>query len=219
MHLFWCFENFKVTLVKQLIWPGSVGIIKHLISSNNQFIVYSGLILAIGQAMLLAASLAILPHYFSKKLSLANGITNAVASIMVVVLPIISSVILKRANGLQETWWFLAALNVLAAMLCLTYRSLLPNNNHETFVRRLKKSFGIKVFRKRNYNFWLLATFCGMFGYLIPIVNIVSFIFFVIQNFNYFLQGCNNDQTNIDAESCSEFNYTHLYMYKSILFI
>jgi len=33
------------------------------------------------------------------------------------------------------------------------------------------------VFRKRNFNFWLLATFCGMFGYLIPIVNIVSVFF------------------------------------------
>lgn len=156
---------------------GSLITVASLIGSSfvkdiRMYFLTHGLILAIGQAMLLAASLAILPHYFSKKLSLANGITNAVASIIVIILPVISSIILKRPNGLQETWWFLAGLNVIAALLCLTYKSLLPNNNHENFVRRLKKSFGIKVFKKRNYNLWLLATFCGMFGYLIPIVNI-----------------------------------------------
>lgn len=130
--------------------------------------------------MLLASSLAILPHYFSKKLSLANGITNAAASVIVVVLPIISSIILNK-YGLRETFLFLAVLNVVAAMLCMTYRSLLPTNRANiTFSQRLKKSFGVKVFKKLNYNIWLLGTFCGMFGYLIPIVNIVSSLTFFI---------------------------------------
>lgn len=132
-----------------------------------------GVILAIGQSFLLASTLAILPHYFQKKLSLVNGIANSLGSIIVVIMPIISDTMINK-YGLKETFLLLAGMNVLSAALCLTYREVIPNNKKESFILRMKKSFGVDVFKNRNYNIWLIATFFGMFGYLIPIVNIVS---------------------------------------------
>lgn len=128
-------------------------------------------ILAIGQSFLLASTLAILPHYFQKKLSLVNGIANSLGSIIVVIMPIISDTMINK-YGLKETFLLLAGMNVLSAALCLTYREVIPNNKKESFILRMKKSFGVDVFKNRNYNIWLIATFFGMFGYLIPIVNI-----------------------------------------------
>jgi MFS family permease len=49
---------------------------------------------------------------------------------------------------------------------------MLPDNNSEGIVKRLKKSFGVKCFKHLNFNIWLLGTFIGFFGYFIPIVNI-----------------------------------------------
>ncbi len=44
-----------------------------LINEIEYYILSYGILLSIGQALLLAATLAILPYYFKKKLSLANG--------------------------------------------------------------------------------------------------------------------------------------------------
>lgn len=121
---------------------------------------------------MLASSLAILPHYFSKKLSLANGIATGISAIIIVLLPTFTSIILNKL-GLTECFYFLAILNFLSALACMTYTSRLPNSHGETIVNRIKESMGIDVWKKPKYAVWCLATFVGMFGYLIPIVNIV----------------------------------------------
>lgn len=132
-----------------------------------------GLVFAMGQAMLLASSLSILPHYFQKKLSLANGIATFLCAIIIVLLPTVTSIILNRI-GLTVAFYFLAALNSLTILCCATYKPLLPDNKEMSVRNRLKDAFGIEVLKKPKYVVWCVATFFGMFGYLIPIVNIVS---------------------------------------------
>jgi len=58
------------------------------------FLTY-GLGFGVGQALLLTATLAILPHYFNKKLSLANGLMNLIAAVIFVVLPYGTSYVIK----------------------------------------------------------------------------------------------------------------------------
>ena len=123
---------------------------------------------------MLAASLSIVPHYFKKKLSLANGLVNCLASILVVLLPYCTSIILKR-YGLREAFYFFAFLNLISTLLCLFYTPRLPRNNDtKTRFQKIKHSFGIDVFKKPKFVIWSVASFFGFFGYLIPIINIVS---------------------------------------------
>lgn len=134
------------------------------------FLTY-GVFFAIGQSFLLASTFAILPHYFNKKLALVNGIMNFFAAILVVVFPILTSLTLDH-YGLAETFYFLSAVNFLAALMALTYIPLLPQTRKESKLKRIKQSFGLKVFKKRKFTVWCIASLFGMFGYLIPVVNI-----------------------------------------------
>jgi len=52
--------------------------------------------------------------------------------------------------------------------------SRLPSSRGETVGRRVRESMGSGVWKRPRYAVWCLATAVGMFGYLIPIVNIVS---------------------------------------------
>ncbi len=122
---------------------------------------------------MLASSLAILPHYFDKKLSLANGVCTCLCAIIIVVLPIFTSIILDKA-GLRQAFQFLALLNLFSAFMCFTYKPLLPRDNHkESISSRIKQIFGLQVFKSKRYLVWVFATAIAVFGYLIPIVNIV----------------------------------------------
>ena len=53
--------------------------------------------------MLLIATFAILPHYFSTKIGLANGIMNLGSSVVAVGVPLVVASCLKNL-GLKETW-------------------------------------------------------------------------------------------------------------------
>lgn len=138
--------------------------------SRLYFVTY-GLFFAIGQSFLLASTFAILPHYFNKKLALVNGIMNFFAAILVVVFPILTSIILDKYN-LAEAFYFLAGVNLIAALMALTYIPLLPQNKKESKLKRVKQSFGLKVFKKKKFSIWCIASLFGMLGYLIPVVNI-----------------------------------------------
>ena len=137
------------------------------------FLTY-GVIYGIGQAFLLAATLAILPHYFNKRLSLANGLMSGISSIIIIALPIATAQFLRRF-GLKETFYLLAAFNLVTVLMALTFKPILKTSSDITFVSRLKDSFGIEVFKKRNFIIWCASGLVGIYGYMIPIVYIVSF--------------------------------------------
>ena len=156
--------------------------------------------LSIGQALLLASTLSILPHYFKKKLSLANGLTNSIAAVIVVLLPYIISLILE-STGLKEGFYFLSFLNLIASLMCLTYRTTIHSSctTNATLANRIKESFGLEVLKEKQFLVWCSATFIGktfdttqisvqnkynhkfhllsgILGYLIPIIVIVSYL-------------------------------------------
>ena len=138
------------------------------------FLTY-GLIFALGQAIFLSATFAILPHYFNKKLPLVNGLINFFGAILAAVFPIILSVFLDK-YGLSGTFYFLAGTNFLGALLALTFIPRLPKSNEKKWIQRIKESFGLDVLKKRNYLIWCISTFISIFGYMIPVIVIVSYI-------------------------------------------
>ncbi|RNA38147.1 monocarboxylate transporter 10 [Brachionus plicatilis] len=134
------------------------------------FLTY-GILYGIGQAFLLTSTLAILPHYFNKRISLANGIMNSIGAIVVVILPIFTSQLLDN-YGLKATFLFLSILNFITMFMAMTYKPMIPVINHEKRIHKLKSSFGLDVFEKPKFIIFCIASFFGMLGYLIPIVNI-----------------------------------------------
>ncbi len=127
----------------------------------------------IGQACLITATFAILPHYFDKRLSLANGIMCGIASILILVIPICTNLLLEHYN-LKVTFFFLASLNFVCILMACTFRSILPENTSTSMLQKIKNGFGIEVLKKFKFVIWCVASFIAMIGYYIPIVNIVS---------------------------------------------
>ena len=172
------------SVLTDLFGPRKIGLVGALISTvaifssafvndiRLYFLTY-GVVYGIGQALLLAATLAILPHYFNKRLSLANGLMSGLSSIIMIVLPTITGVMLRRF-GLKETFLVLGAINFVTIIMAFSYRPLLPASNTDvSLYSRLKESFGLAVFRKRNFIIWTIGGLIGFFGYMIPIFYIV----------------------------------------------
>ena len=154
--------------------------------SNIQayFLTYS-LLFGLGQALLLGATLAILPHYFKKKLSLANGLMSLLGSVIVITLPICTDLTIK-AFGLKGTFIFLTMLSLVNVFMSLTYKSVLPTHHHDNPLKRVRKSLGLKVLRKKEFIIWSVCSLIGQFGYLIPIVVIVRRISALKVAFSHF---------------------------------
>jgi len=127
----------------------------------------------IGQALLLTSTLAILPHYFNKRLSLATGLMSFIGAIIVVLIPIFTDLIINK-YGLAATFYFLAGLNCLTIFMAFTYRPVLRSTETKTKKEKIKQSLGIDILKNRRMIIWCIASFIGTLGYLIPIVNIVS---------------------------------------------
>ncbi len=71
-----------------------------------------GFLFGVGQSILMIATFAILPHYFKKKLGLANGLMNMGGSIITIALPILVKYCLTKLD-LRYTWFVLALLSFL----------------------------------------------------------------------------------------------------------
>ena len=138
------------------------------------FLTY-GVIFGIGQSLFLASILSILPHYFMKRLGLANGLMNFGAAFLTISLPFITSECLKKI-GLSNTFYVLAGILFLSALLTLTFKPQLKSIHTGEWYKRVEKSLGLDVLKMKKFIIWVSAVFIGFFGYLIPILIIVRLI-------------------------------------------
>ena len=129
----------------------------------------------LGQSFLLVSTSSILPHYFKRRLSLANGLMNFVGALISIILPVLTNEFLERYT-LRETFYLLAGLNFLTVLMSFSYKSRLePSDKNISKCSRIKSSFRKDVFKNNLYKIWCLSSFILMIGYLMPIVNIVTF--------------------------------------------
>jgi MFS family permease len=171
------------SILTDLFGPRMIGVFGGLISFLGLFLsvfvkdikIYYltyGICFGIGQALLITSTMAILPHYFNKRLSLANGIMNALSAIIVVILPVLTSKII-HSYSLMGLFYFLSGLNLLTVIMAFTYKPLIRHDRSLTKKERLKHSFGISVLKKKGFVVWCIASFIACFGWLIPIIVIV----------------------------------------------
>ena len=70
------------------------------------YFIFFSFLFGIGQSLLLIATFAILPHYFNKKIGLANGLMNLGGALVCIGVPLVIAKCLKEL-GLDHTWYLI----------------------------------------------------------------------------------------------------------------
>ncbi len=110
-----------------------------------------GVVFGSGQSLVYAASFAILPHYFNKKLGLAMGILNAGSCLLIIVTSLLMAQSLDR-YGLFVTFLAMALLTFTCAFSSLTYKFRIPTNNkHKDLRKRFIDSLGLRVLKRPKF--------------------------------------------------------------------
>jgi hypothetical protein len=82
-----------------------------------------------------------------------------------------------KIGDFREGLIFLMVLNMVSVLLCLNFKKIMIIKEEEeasTVWKCLKEAIAIKVFKKRDYVVWCIASFIGSFGILIPLLIMVN---------------------------------------------
>ena len=134
-----------------------------------QFLTYS-LLTGIGQALLMTASFSILPHYFNKKLGIANGLMNAGGSIIVILTSLGMGYMLDNFT-LKTTYLVMGGCFFSSFFVAFFYKSQLRRDTRKSFKSRVKESLGLDIFKKPKFLIWSLTAIFGAYGNSIPILT------------------------------------------------
>lgn len=150
-----------------------------------------GLVMGIGASLVYAPSLAILGHYFTKRLGLVNGLVTAGSSSFTIVMPILLRKLID-SQGIQTTFKYLSILMATMILCSLTFKEQIQktisantanasgsnNEKHSTTYssrNSLSSVFSIyALVKNRLYLFWLISIPIGLFGYFVPFYHLVK---------------------------------------------
>lgn len=146
-----------------------------------------GLVMGIGASLVYAPSLAILGHYFTKRLGLVNGLVTAGSSSFTIVMPILLRMLID-SQGIKTTFKYLSILMASLIFCSLTFKekiqkpsSMRPRSNSDkqnpafSSQNSVWNLFFIGTLRKnRLYLFWLISIPTGLFGYFVPFYHLVK---------------------------------------------
>lgn len=165
-----------------VICGGLIGSIGLLLSSwafkvPYLWITYGGL-LGVGSTMAYAPSLAVLAHYFNRRLGFANGIATAGSSVFTALLPIPLAAMLD-AIGLQNTFRVMAALTLSVALCGIAFKTPVVMNS---WIDEDKEPTGCcevlnkSIWKNRRFVVWVIAIPLALFGYFVPYVHLVQHV-------------------------------------------
>lgn len=160
-----------------------LGLLTSAFVNNLQiyFVTYA-FIFGIGQSLLIAAFFSILPHYFSKRLGLANGLMSFFGAAIIVSAPFIVEVCLQKLD-LSKTFLVLSAMSFITALCCLTFKPMLPKEHSNLpFKKNFINSMALDIFKSKRFIVWAIASFLGFLGYLIPIITMVKVFLLLLKN-------------------------------------
>lgn len=138
-----------------------------------------GLLFGVGASLAYTPSLAVLSHYFKRRVGLVNGIATAGSSVFTVALPNLLSLTL-RAIKLSHTLQVMAALMSTVILCGFTFKSPPGTRRHIPVDHKTRGScFGLlnkAIWRNRKYVLWVTAVPFALFGYFVPYVHIVKHV-------------------------------------------
>lgn len=135
-----------------------------------------GVVLGIGASLVYGPSLAILGHYFTKRLGLVNGIVTAGSSAFSIVMPIILRWMLDQV-GIQATFKYLTILVSTLIICSLSFKEQIirPAKQNSSAKTNLANMFFYDTLWKNNlYLYWVISIPLGLFGYFVPFCHLVK---------------------------------------------
>ena len=140
--------------------------------SNNLIKMYltEGFLFGVGASLCYFPSVVILPQYFSRRLSLANGLASCGSGIGTMAMgPIINSIV--EAYGWRVYVRFSTGLMIFVAIISCLYKNRVPIERRGNNNRPL---FDYTIFQNKAFVVFTMALFVFMLSYFVPFVHLVS---------------------------------------------
>ena len=134
------------------------------------------LIFGFGQSLILSTCFAILPHYFDKKLGLANGLMNTGGCFFVIISSLIIGNLLDTI-GIVYVFYIISVFSLLLCLFSLTLKPQLPDEKFLTLKQRINSSLGLDVFQKPRFIVWTIASIVGIYGNTTPVITMVNYTY------------------------------------------
>lgn len=132
-----------------------------------------GFLFGAGASMCYFPSVIILPQYFAKKLSLANGLVSCGSGVGTMVMgPILNQCM--ESFGWRFTVRCGSGALFVVSFLSLMYRPMVPPIASSTSDDYSQPLFDFSVFQNKAYNMLIAALFFFMLAYFIPFVHMTS---------------------------------------------
>ena len=180
------FDSRKIGIIGAVIT--AIGFLASAFVDKLQLYFFTyGILVGIGQALYLEAVMSILPHYFNKKLGLANGLMSIGSALVSISTPFGVFESLKKL-GLQKTFFIHAGVLFFSVLPVSTFKPYLVKDVEKKWKKRITNSICLNLLKIPKYLVWVGSVFIAFFGYLIPLIFIVSQILFIYNSFSIFLK-------------------------------
>ncbi|KAL1491766.1 hypothetical protein ABEB36_012316 [Hypothenemus hampei] len=137
------------------------------------FCITFGIMYGLGGALAYTPSLAVLGHYFEKKLGLVNGIVTSGSSVFTIIMPYIMDALIKN-YGLEWTLRSLALIASLIMAVAILFRPVKKSMSIQKV--SVKDVFNLSVIKNLKYIIWTSVIGLCLFGYFVPYVYMINFV-------------------------------------------
>lgn len=141
-----------------------------------------GLMFGTGAALAYTPTLAILCHYFKKKLGIVNGFVTAGSSIFTFIMPGFLSYV-EENHGLKPCFQVMMILSSFIVIFSLVFKPLQPPQpkkahkvNRSKCYNSLRAIINFDNWKRRKYVIWAISIPVALLGYFVPYVHIGKFI-------------------------------------------
>jgi len=140
------------------------------------------IMLGAGSSLVYTPSVAILGHYFSKRIGIVNGFVTTGSSIFAVGLPHLLKVLFAEI-GISGTFRVLSCFTSILMLASLTFKPTFDvsqqtkkKETNDEDSECCSKIVNIENWKNRKYVIWTIAAPIALLGYFVPYVHIVAYV-------------------------------------------
>lgn len=141
-----------------------------------------GIMFGTGAALAYTPTLAILGHYFKRKLGVVNGFVTAGSSVFTALMPLAMTHI-DEQYGLKRCLQTLTVMSFFVMVFAFIYKPLQPppptkekKLGRSQFYNVARSIINFDNWKKKKYIIWAISIPIALFGYFVPYVHIGKFI-------------------------------------------